>query len=641
MQKLSPALTDFETAWQRVNQGLPDQPDPAALRALPIYPYLVAARLQRDLTHIRLYGNAQQTDAAVEAFLEAHDGELVTRRLTTAWLRSLAQRQDWPLLLAHYDPARADPALRCQWFRARITSGETTDLAPAISQAYLTGHSLPECDAAFDWLKAQQQLPVSLTIRRAKLALRSGRASFAYALIRQLPKAQVAPLLEWVALIQHPEESLRDLIAHPDQPVTDEALQDGWFRLARKHPGVALTLYPQLLRARQLHGQKAQVYTRDLALGLAWDRRPQAVEYFAHFTPKPDDDAALTWRVRAALWAQDWKHALQWTAAMPEAMRNEPIWRYWHARAQAATGDTQAARTSYEILAAEDGYYSLLSAWQLQRNYTPRTTTVANDPGLRHQMAAQPGVIRAHQLFEVGLNSQASLEWRVALSTMTPRERVQGIRLAMGWGWYDQAVTTASRQGVYEDYDLLYPLPYAAQVKAASVDSGLPENWIYGVIRQESLYRANVVSSANAYGLMQLLLPTARAVARRNGLPPPQDGDALFDPETNLALGSDLLRKLTHQNDGRFIVALAGYNAGHNAADRWLPDSPMSADIWIENIPYNETRRYVKRILWHIAVFGWRRSGEPQSIADLLPLVAQPTPPSDVASTGVGTTSRR
>lgn len=636
IRSLSSALTDFSTAWQRVNQGQPDQPDSAALQALSIYPYLVAARLQRDLNHIQVNGNAQQTDAAVGAFLNDHDDELVTQRLTTAWLRSLAQRQDWPLLLAHYDPARADSALRCQWFQARIATGETTDLAPEISETYLTGHSLPDCRTPFGWLKSQQQLPASLTVQRAKLALRSGRANFARQLAHQLPDAQAAPLLQWAALIRKPEQSIRDLIAHPDKPVADEALQAGWNRLAHKRTNTSLQLYPTFLRARQLQGKKARIYTRDLALGLILDRRPEATEYFARFTPKPGDTLAFAWRVRAALWIQDWKHVLQWTTAMPEALRNKPIWQYWHARAQAATGDAEAAKTGFQMLAADDGYYSLLAAWQLQRNYTPRSTTVADDPTLQNQLAAQPGVIRAHHLFQVGLNSQASLEWRAALSKAAPNDRVQGIRLAMRWGWYNQGVATASQQGVYEDYKLLYPLPYAAQVKTASFDSGLPENWIYGVIRQESLYQANVVSSANAYGLMQLLLPTARAVARRSGLPRPQNANDLFDPETNLALGADLLRELTNQNNGRFIVALAGYNAGPNAANRWLPYSPISADVWIENIPYNETRRYVKRILWHIAVFGWRRSGEPQTIAELLPLVAQPAPSSQVASSSAG-----
>lgn len=144
----------------------------------------------------------------------------------------------------------------------------------------------------------------------------------------------------------------------------------------------------------------------------------------------------------------------------------------------------------------------------------------------------------------------------------------------------------------------------------------LPQDWIYGVIRQESLYNADAVSSAAACGLMQIRPSTAREIAQRHQLPDPPNCTALLNPQTNVTLGSAHLQHLLQREGGQLVVALAAYNAGHNAAERWLPeDRSLPADVWIENIPYDETRRYVKRILWHIAVFGWRRSGHGQSIA--------------------------
>lgn len=630
---LSPALSEFKTAWQRVQNRQPDQPDPVALRALPIYAYLDAARLQRDLQQDQSDAQFQQTDAAVRSFLDARTGEPVTRSLTTAWMRSLAKRQDWSTLLENYNPARADAKLRCRWYQARIATHRTKGLVRKITHTYRnTGHSLMACKPAFDWLKAQHKLPPALTVARAKLALKQGHADFASQLAAQLPKTAAAPILQWVALIEHPQRSIRELIAHPSHPVPKKALQDGWLRLARKHPDIALQLYPELLQARHLSGLEARPYTRALALGLVWDRRPQAVTYFRRFTPKRGDDTAYAWRVRAALWAEDWPQALQWLREMPAALRSQPAWQYWLARAEAATGATQAADARWRKLVDTDGYYALLAAWRLRKNYAPQPESVPDDPALRKRLAAMPGMVRAHELFQVGLNPQASLEWWVALAKVDQAARIQGIRLARHWGWYVQAAGTASRQGIYDAFKLLYPRPYQSQVKAAAADSKLPVDWIYGVMRQESLYRANVVSPSGAYGLMQLIMPTARRVAQRNNMPLPAVADDLFDPSTNITLGSDLLRRLTDRYDGRFIVALAGYNAGHNAADRWLPASPRSADVWIENIPYNETRHYIKRILWHIAVFGWLRSGEPQTIARLLPLVAQPDSTAAVAA---------
>jgi soluble lytic murein transglycosylase len=132
----------------------------------------------------------------------------------------------------------------------------------------------------------------------------------------------------------------------------------------------------------------------------------------------------------------------------------------------------------------------------------------------------------------------------------------------------------------------------------------LPPELVYGVIRQESLYRSDAVSSAGARGLMQLQIGTARRTARALKLPKP-DLDDLFVPSINTSLGAGYLRRLLDRFDGQLPVALAGYNAGPNAAARWLPDESMDADVWIENIPYDETREYVQRILWHRLMFRW------------------------------------
>jgi soluble lytic murein transglycosylase len=136
---------------------------------------------------------------------------------------------------------------------------------------------------------------------------------------------------------------------------------------------------------------------------------------------------------------------------------------------------------------------------------------------------------------------------------------------------------------------------------------------IYGVIRQESLYRTDAVSGAGAFGLAQLMPETARRVAKEWQRPVPAAAD-LFDPAVNITLGAAHLRELVNRFDQHTAVALAGYNAGEVAAQRWLPDAPIDADIWIENIPYNETRDYVQRVLWHSVVFAWLENGRGQKV---------------------------
>ena len=152
---------------------------------------------------------------------------------------------------------------------------------------------------------------------------------------------------------------------------------------------------------------------------------------------------------------------------------------------------------------------------------------------------------------------------------------------------------------------------YDVEIENASSSAGVDAYLFYGVVRQESLFRPDAVSPSGAVGLAQLMPGTARRIARANQQPAPSTTD-LFDPALNLRLGAAHLRELIDRFDGQSLVALAAYNAGPLPVDRWLPEEPMDADIWVENIPYNETRDYVQRVLWHSVVFGWLTTGQGQ-----------------------------
>jgi soluble lytic murein transglycosylase len=211
------------------------------------------------------------------------------------------------------------------------------------------------------------------------------------------------------------------------------------------------------------------------------------------------------------------------------------------------------------------------------------------------------------------MEPEASLEWRAAYDELGPDRQVQAVGLAARWGWHHQAIATAARQKLFNDYVLLYPRPFDFEVRAASRRTGLPEPFIYAIIRQESLYRAEAGSSAGALGLMQLLPETARLTARRADLPVPSRAQ-LLQPAVNIPLGASYLAYMVHRFDGETALATAAYNAGPNAARRWLPAEPLDLDVWAENIPFNETRAYVQRVAWHTLVFSWLDQRAPQDV---------------------------
>jgi soluble lytic murein transglycosylase len=224
---------------------------------------------------------------------------------------------------------------------------------------------------------------------------------------------------------------------------------------------------------------------------------------------------------------------------------------------------------------------------------------------------------RVRELALCGLRELATAEWHYGYALLPAELGLQATHLAARLEIYDIAVATATSQGHFNDYTLLYPRPYADEVAAAVKLTNVEPHLLYGVLRQESLFRPDAASSAGALGVAQLTPATARETARRWQLPVPTRQD-LFDPTVNIRLGAARFAELLERFDAQLPVALGAYNAGEAAAARWLPPQPTDSDVWIENIPYNETRAYVRRVLWHSLVFNWLETGRPQNAREWL-----------------------
>jgi len=290
------------------------------------------------------------------------------------------------------------------------------------------------------------------------------------------------------------------------------------------------------------------------------------------------------------------------------------------ARAVAATQGAEAGAPLFSEIANLRDYYGYLAADRLHQGYHLNVRPSPDDLKMQAAMAAEAGMIRAHELFACDMADDAASEWNAALGTVEPAVKVQAAHLAARWGWYAESISMLAQAGEWDDVRLRYPRPYPDAVAAASTLANVPADWILGVMRQESLYRRDAVSRADARGLMQMLPATAAAVARRWHLPPPRN-DGLFDPSVAVPLGAAYLRELLNRYDGRLDLSLAAYNAGPASVSRWLPPKSMDADVWIENIPYGETRSYVQHILEHIVAFAAVRDAEPPRLNALTPMV--------------------
>jgi soluble lytic murein transglycosylase len=628
------ARAEFLAAWSTVATAPLEPPpvDSETLRTYPLYPYLQAARLERQLAAVPVQkpdapsAGLLPLDTAIETFLAPLGDQPAAKGLRKEWLTSLANRRAWEKYLGVYRAERdsGDVSLRCGSFAGRIALGRTEELAAAVTDTWLTAKALPDgCNPAFDWLLARGALGNELIEKRARLALAAGEPGFARYLARSLPAATAAPLLQWAGLIEQPKAAVSALIAAPERTVEKAALLDGWQRLARSDADAAAALFPSLVEARHLDERNASPFALAVGLAQAWSRGARALEFFAKVNPDDFDERGHEWHARAALWAGNWAEAARAINAMPEALRSQNRWRYWAARSAEQRGDATAAHEGYAAVLPTDNWYAVFSAARLGQPFAPTVKPLPLSDVQITVLGTEPGFVRARELLLCQLDTEAGAEWRATFDALQPEQQVQAVGLASRWGWHIQAISAAAKQGLFNDYDVLYPRPFDNDVRSAAARTGLPQALVYAIIRQESLYRANASSGAGALGLMQLLPETARRTANRADLPPPTRASLLI-PSVNIPLGSEYLKSLVARAGGQVPLAVAGYNAGPGAVRRWLPATPMETDVWAENIPFNETRAYVQRVAWHALVFAWLNDRKPRDVSSWLGTIQAP-----------------
>jgi soluble lytic murein transglycosylase len=607
---------DFMAAIQRVRQRHPEPPDSPALEAYVIHDYLVAARLRRDVA----VNPSEDLDVVIDAFLRAHAGQPVSHGLRREWLVSLADRKRWDWFLPRSADV-AEPQLVCDRLAGRLASGDTVGLAQdALARWSLPQKQPDECSGAFAWLRTQGLLTAVLAENRVRAALAADNARLAREFLPDVPAPRSAPLLQWIQLLEAPKAAVAILAVDPAAPVEADALVAGFNRLSFTDYTAASSLLPALLKRPDMTPELQKRLQRAAALGAAYARAPSAVAAFSTLHADATDVPVQEWRVRSALWAGDFAKALEWIAEMPAGMSTQPRWRYWHARAVAATSGPAAAGPLFAEIAGLRDYYGYLAADRLNQSYNLNIHLSPDDAEIQATLAAEPGLVRAHALFDCDMADDAAAEWAGVLAAAKPALKVQAAHLASRWGWYAQTIATLAQAGEWDDVPLRYPRPYASVVATAGKETEVPGDWILAIMRQESLFRKDAVSRADARGLMQMQPATATAVAHRWHLPPPSR-DGLFDPAVAIKLGAVYVRELLDRYKGQLDQTLAAYNAGPQSVARWMPSNAIDADVWIENIPYPETRGYVQHILEHIVAFAAMRNAEPPRLSMLLPKI--------------------
>jgi soluble lytic murein transglycosylase len=605
---------DFKLAWDAATRG--DMPKLApyleTLKGYPLYPYLRYAYLEATLD--------RAPDALVEQFLAENQDLPMDDDLRRDWLVALAKRQEWSKVLAYYRDESSLP-LRCASVSAHLLKEDEPDHGAWTDDAqrlWLTpGVPLDVCQTLFDYMDAKDLITTDMRRKRVQAALNSRDFITAAALAPGLPADDRAWAQRWVQMAADPAHELKD-IQVPDEPRYQEMLQSGVRLLARTSPVAAEHLWNDLTKRYRFSHDDLRDMRTLLAMQHVWHLTPDARAQIKDVHDAIDPNVP-EWRARLALRAGDWKEALKDINGLGDAGDTE--WRYWRARALEALGRKTEARTIYRELARSPDYYGFLSADRLNLDYRIVQETSKPAKEVIAQLESRAGFVRARELVYAGLYPLADAEWAAATRSLSGPARCQAALLAERWGWHARVIPAMATGGCWQDLSLIYPIAFEYTLAPQAQRLDIDLSWVYGVIRQESVFKPNAVSYVGALGLMQLMPSTGLSVGARIGLAL-DDPEDLLDPKTNLRVGSAYLGSLLQHFDGSEAMATAAYNAGENRVDDWRPESgALPADVWIDTIPYSETRNYVRRVMAHSVLFDWRLNGKPRRLSDRIGMV--------------------
>ncbi|MEJ8569524.1 transglycosylase SLT domain-containing protein [Elongatibacter sediminis] len=604
----------FERAWKAASRGQRAEFERlgSGLGDYVLYPYL-------RYEHYR-HERGSVPAAEMADFLNAHRDWAFTAGLETAWLRTLGERGRWRDLQRH--SANSDDAeVRCHRARARLELGLTEGLEAEVQDLWAVGHSQKDaCDPVFAWLRSEGGITADLAWLRVRRAMESRNPRLTLYLTRFVPVNERIWVERWQQQDRTGYTRLDQARNWSDGAKARDITAYGLARLARRDPDRAWYLFERLDGRIEWGANRRGELMAELALWSAVSNAPDTAKRMRAVPEAARSDRVLEWWARNGLATGTWADVVLSVAAMSDETRSSERWRYWDARARLQLGDPDYANELLEGLARSASYYGFLAADLLDRPYAICPHQAGVEPQALAAFSLEPVVRRIIELDAVGLENWSRAEWGLMTRGATPRQLRLAAALATREDWPDRAIAALAASGDRQWYDWRFPVAYAPLVEQHAQPRRLDVSWVLGLMRSESAMAEDAVSPAGARGLMQVMPGTASRIARRHASLTWHGSAQLMRAEDNIVYGTTFLRELMDRFGDNPVLVSGAYNAGPGAVKRWLEDLPGDdPTVWVEILPFYETRDYIPRVLAFATIYDWRRQQPVQRLASRMP----------------------
>ncbi|MBL0520071.1 transglycosylase SLT domain-containing protein [Aeromonas enteropelogenes] len=533
----------------------------------------------------------------VTRFIRQHGDTPQSNRLERTYLTYLAQSQQWSQFLRFYPAKPKSTDLLCMHYQALYYTGKTREALQGAGKMWMSGQSRPDaCDPLFTLWQGAGLRTQDKIWQRMTMAFEAENPN----LIRHLGASLGTGLQgygnQMVTLFEQPAKAMNPTY-FSNNPYSRKLLSLGLTRYANQQPEAVLRQL-DLFRSRfGLSQAEIKPVERAIARRLLLDRSRSERQWLDNTVRLLADPDITELRARLAIWEEDWRGLSGWVKMMPMARQKEDRWRYWMARSLEVQGQQKLARDLYLETANLRGFYGFMAAQRTGAPYRMKNQTVPHVPDWRSASRRWPFLLRVQELLAMNEVAAARSEWIHNMDRNPVAQRIEFGHIALNRGWHDLAILASIRAEAWDALELRFPKPYKQTFSQVARERAVNMSLLYAISRQESALYPRAQSPVGARGLMQLMPATAKETAGKIGVPYRSE-QQLFDPAMNIRLGSAYLKRLLDVYDGNRILAAAAYNAGPGRVKRWREqsaDKPM--DVWVESIPYRETRNYVQNVL--------------------------------------------
>lgn len=579
------------------------------LKNTSIYSYLQYKEISSDL------GNFKRS--TIDDYISEHKNSYWTDELKDDLAKFYAKNDNWKSFEKYYSGGLGTSG-KCWSMQAQYEAGKKSDAISEYGKLWQNRVYMPSACNSMQkyWDKSDNKPRAYLTNKAYTLAFANKFDDSLWLLNTYVDNNDdyVNYITAWETATKDPSK-LDDFIKkfhnyrHFDKIFVDISKD-----LVKKNVEKYAKTWDSLKNKHYLSAKAKHQCISAIAVSFARSQSPQAKQWLARVDKRYLDTVAWEWLLRVDLYNGDFKDYIKTYKQLPKKSQQDDAWRYWLAYSYEQTGHKSQAEPIYQELTKEPlEYYSFLASDKLGKPYNfgnkkPKQLSSQELKKLQNQKPIEQAI----DLYKINQYKDSSSLWRWDIRNKLKAREITQIKelaqLAQSNDMYYAAIFNMAVIGKYNNIDILFPKAFINIVDKNTKRFGIDRDLVLAIMRKESLFDVEAGSYAGAKGLMQVTEPTAKFIAKKYRLSLAGDksqgmSSQIFIPQNNIKLGTAnlyFLEKLLKKNP---ILGIGAYNAGPGNVDKWLNKKEVPAPIWIESIPFGETRHYIRKVLVYMVVY--------------------------------------